>query len=159
MHHVDRLGNARVGATLLAGLMVLVSFTALAADGVGSDSELREKKAYWQTRYRELLSDQRELRALVAQERELYADANRRNYRRGKKRHVHRDAMLEAQAELAEVEQKLSTIEDDARRAGALPGWLYEVEIELEESARRPAIAAGPGDEGRNPLYRDRASD
>lgn len=159
MRHVDRLGNARMGTALLAGLMMLISFTALAADGIGSDPEIREQKTYWQTRYRQLLSDRQELQALVARERELYADANRRNYRRGDKRHVHRDAMLEAQDQLAEVERALSTIRDDARRAGALPGWLNEVEFEFEESRERPAITAGPGDEGRNPLYLDPETD
>lgn len=157
MPTLNRLGSGRIGAVLLIGVMASVSFSAFAADGPGSDLELHDKKAYWQTLYRDLLSERRTLRATVAKERELYADANRRNYRRGNKRHVHYEAMLEAQAELAEVEQKLSTIDDDARRAGALASWLYEVED--EETSQRPVVATGPGDEGRNPLYLDPPSD
>jgi hypothetical protein len=154
-----RRENARIRTVLLLGMIALLWWPASGSADTGSDPELRAKKVHWQTRYRDLLSRQRELHAIIGTERELYADANRRNYRRGSKRHTHRKAMLEAQAKLEKVEQKLSTIEDDARRAGALPGWLYDVEMEFEDAARRPAVGAGPGDDGRNPLYRDRASD
>jgi len=111
------------------------------------------KEAYWQNRYRNLIAEAQRLREEIAHERELYADANRRNYRRGSKRHVHRRAGEEAARALAEVEAKLATIEDEARRAGAGRGWIHQVEMELEDEARRPAVAAGPGDEGRNPLH------
>ena len=151
--------------SLVAGVVVLLALTAptlAAADDTTADPELRTMKTYWQNRYRTLLRDAERLREAVERETELYADANRRNYRRGNKRHVHREAALEAEQELAKVEAALATIEDDARRAGALPGWLYEVEFEMEEAESRPGIAAGPeqerdeeADAGRNPLYLD----
>jgi len=117
------------------------------------DAEKRAAKTKWQNKYRGLIVQAAELRGTIDSERELYADANRRNYRRGPKRHVHHKAMKEAVTELAKVEAELATIQDDGRRAGALPGWFYEVDMEFEDAERRPAIAAGPGDEGRNPLY------
>ena len=119
-----------------------------------------DPKAYWQERYRTLLR-QREIETLVIErERELYADANRRNYRRGRKRHVHRDAMHEAMVRRGLVEERLDAFREEARRAGVLPGWLYEV----EETWRDVPIAAPvavyetedelPEElEGRNPLY------
>jgi len=123
-------------------------------------------KTHWQNRYRNLLLDAARLRAAVERETELYADANRRNYRRGSKRHTHHEAAKVAEQELVKVEAALATIEDDARRAGALPGWFYEVEFEMENGELRPEIAAGPEqesqqkreqeqDDGRNPLYAD----
>ena len=53
--------------------------------------------------------------------------------------------MQEAEKELARVEEELSTLADDARRAGALPGWLYEVEMEPVAPAAREGAAADRG--------------
>ncbi len=162
---VDEASRPRGRARSMHGLLGTL-LVALVAGGLGSDArawepfesdpELRAEKNLWQSRYRKLLADADALRAKIALETELYADANRRNYRRGKKRHVHRKALEKARAELERVEAELATIEDDGRRAGALPGWFYEVEAEFEDAARRPAIGAGPDedrDAGRNPLY------
>jgi hypothetical protein len=133
----------------------IVSAPALAAGEFEGGAELRTEKESWQSEYRDLISKAARLRDVIARERELYADANRRNYRRGQKRHVHLEAIDVATKELGEVEARLATFADDARRAGAPPGWLNEVEIDLEDETRLPAIAAGPGDEGRNPIYRE----
>lgn len=151
--------SARRPRRLAAAALALALATlpgSLSAQSLANDeAELEAARSYWQDRYRGLLTEASELRATIERERELYADANRRNYRRGRKRHIHRDAMLEAQDELARVESQLATIQEEARRAGALPGWFYEVEWQLEEEAGRPAISSGPGDEGRNPLHLD----
>ena len=144
-------------ALLAATTLALAGFAASspparaqASSTVPTDAELASRKAYWQKRYRGLLESADTLREVIAREEELYADANRRNYRRGNKRHVHREAMLEARAQLAEVEAELAVIQEEARRVGALPGWFYEVEWQREEGAS-PAAA----DDGRNPLYDD----
>ncbi len=150
--------NARKILACALALLALAASPVAAGDDPSSEPELRATKAYWQNRYRNLLRDAARLRSEVERETELYADANRRNYRRGKKRHIHREAAKEAEQELAKVEAELATIEDDARRAGALPGWLYEVEFEMQDAELRPGIATGPEqeqDEGRNPLYDD----
>ena len=158
-----RGANARKIVAFAIALLALAASPVAAEDDLSADPELRATKAYWQNRYRNLLRDAARLRADVERETELYADANRRNYRRGKKRHIHRDAAAEAAEELARVKAALATIEDEARRAGALPGWLYEVEFEMQDGALRPEIAAGPEqqeqDDGRNPLYADEDED
>lgn len=143
-------------------LLALVAAPVAAGADASTDPDLRAMKTHWQSRYRNLLLDAARLRTIVERETELYADANRRNYRRGTKRHTHREAAAVAAQELVKVEAELATIEDDARRAGALPGWLYEVEFEMENGELRPEIAAGPDsereqepDDGRNPLYAD----
>lgn len=121
-----------------------------------------EPKAYWQERYTKLLQQRFIEDRVIERERELYADANRRNYRRGKKRHQHRDAMLEAIARKGEVEDRLAVFKEEARRAGALPGWLYEVEDSWRESLVSPPAATGDGadanseDEGRNPRFSEK---
>jgi hypothetical protein len=140
------------------GLFVGVAFAIVAAPAFASDEfegefQLRTEKESLQQDYRDLITKADRLRDVIERERELYADANRRNYRRGKKRHVHLDAVELATRELAEVEAQLATFADDARRAGAPPGWLNEVEMELEDADRLPAIGTGPGDGGRNPIY------
>lgn len=147
----------RIGSVLLCGLVAALCAvpTAAVADDL---AELGSEKTYWQNRYRNLLAEASELRATIEVERELYADANRRNYRRGRKRSRHLEKVQKATAELITVETALATIEDDGRRAGALPGWFYEVEIEIESAKRRPAVSIGPGEEGRNPLYQKKRS-
>jgi hypothetical protein len=131
----------------------------LAVPVFAAEPEVDADPASWQTRYRELVAEARSLRETVERERELYADANRRNYRRGQKRHVHREAGARAGAALAEVEAQLATIEDDARRAGVPRGWLNQVEMEREDEDGPPTVSAGPGEDGRNPLYLKSTSD
>lgn len=141
----------RLTAAAFALLVALAPLGAMSED----DAERQAMKQYWQGRYRQLLESADRLRAEVERETELYADANRRNYRRGKKRHIHRVAAEEAREALARVEQELATIEDDARRAGALPGWLYEVEMERADLAKRPDDEQRSEDPtaGRNPRF------
>lgn len=135
-----------------AGLVLLLFAPGVSAE---SDAELASEKDFWQTRYRTLFDRADTLRETIAIETELYADANRRNYRRGTKRHLHRVAAEEARAELAIVERELSKIKEEGRRAGALPGWFYEVELDRADVARSPALAPEPDDrdEGRNPRF------
>lgn len=134
-------------------VFVGIAIAMMAAPAFAGEASMRADREYWESRYRELVADVARLRGVVERERELYADANRRNYRRGNKRHVHREAATKAAEELAKVEAQLATIEDDARRAGAPRGWLNQIEIELEDAARHPAVSAGPGDDGRNPAH------
>lgn len=120
------------GIGLALSLIFVLAPAAPSFGSDGRDAEMAAMKAEWQDRYRTLLEDADRLRAEIAEQRELYAAANRRNYRRGSKRHVHRAAAAEATRALADVEQQLATIKDDGRRAGALPGWFYEVEMDRE---------------------------
>jgi len=144
------------GPRRLAALIALLAMAFAAPSSFARDDAQRDgMKQYWQNRYRQLLRSADELRAEIAHETELYADANRRNYRRGTKRHMHRVAAEEAKAKLDAVESKLSTIKDEGRRAGALPGWFYEVEEEREDIARNPSLGPDPADPnaGRNPRF------
>lgn len=145
----------RAAAALLFASLLLGMPAAADPPVTRGSSEESGPKAYWQDRYRTLLQQADQLRAIIETERELYADANRRNYRRGTKRHQHRIKAQEAEEKLKAVEAELATIQDDGRRAGALPGWFYEVEIEGSAPASASPPESGPGDAGRNPLYTD----
>ncbi len=151
---LGRKHAARSLACLILGLFFVVPLAVAATDADEEDA-----KAYWQTRYRGLHADVVRLRGDIARERELYADANRRNYRRGRKRHTHREAMMKAMEELGRVEAELATIEEDGRREGALPGWFYEIDIELEDAGDQPKVQTTPNDDGGNPFFDDDSGD
>jgi hypothetical protein len=143
--------NRGIGRSLFIGLVFVFLLAPIASRA--NEAEPQDTKAFWQNKYQGLIARAAELRGTIRTEQELYADANRRNYRRGPKRHIHQQAVKEATLELTKVEAELKTIKEDGRRAGALPGWFNEVEMEIEDTRRRPAISAGPGIEGRNPLH------
>jgi len=90
--------------------------------------------------------------------REYYAQAQRRNYPRGGARQRLLAQAAEAEAELRTVREEIEALRVEARREGALPGWLYEVEDE-EIVVPEPAAPDGSDsssderDAGRNPLY------
>ena len=142
-------------------ICVGIAIAIVAVAAFAEPPDVPTEQSHWQERYRSLVAETEILRAEIQHERELYADANRRNYRRGQKRHVHRIAAEKAEQELAKVQAQLATIEDDARRAGLGRGWLNQIEMELEDGYKRPAVAAGSGSdiEGRNPLYLEPPAD
>jgi hypothetical protein len=154
-HQRSRESRGIVRFAFCIGLAVAV----VAGPALAWEPDVSEDWAHWQGRYRDLVGEAERLRGTIERERELYADANRRTYRRGTKRHVHRAAGAKAAEALAKVEAQLATIEDEARRAGVSRGWLNQIEMELDDGARHPAVGAGPGDEGRNPLYRKSTED
>ena len=94
----------------------------------------------------------------AATARAEYKRAQRRNYPRGEARAQYLINEAEALDELAQVEASIEKLRAEGRAAGALPGWVYEVD---EEPIGRPQPAArdereDPQDrEGRNPLYLD----
>ena len=160
----------RLGAAVLCllGLLLCAPLSVLAEDGPRIGLSKADHKEFWQSRYRELRQEAALLKRDAAIEWELYADANRRNYRRGKVRHIHRDKALELEVRLAEVEEELNALPEAARRSGALPGWIREVEAEaivlpppgpnaLEEYRALPSAPANVDEEddgaGRNPRF------
>jgi len=151
----------------MIGGATVAPMRAVAIDDAPSvDLSAAEQREFWQTRYRTLRQESARLEQDIAFEWELYADANRRNYRRGNARHVHRDKALELEARLKEVDAELEALPERARQLGALPGWLREVESEpialpppgaSDEEEDAPGQPAAPGSAedraGRNPLY------
>jgi hypothetical protein len=85
-------------------------------------------REYWVQRYETLVSDLASARARVDLSQLNYTRARTRNYPRGealKELEAERDKAIK---ELAELEEQFEEFPDEARRAGALPGWFRDVE-------------------------------
>jgi len=88
--------------------------------------ERDENRDYWQKRYREL--KQRVEAARSEHERALaaYSKGRQRNRLRGEPKVEVMDRLDRAKRELAEAERAWSAFPEEARRAGALPGWFRD---------------------------------
>ncbi len=167
MKNQTRLNSRRlvVGAlrfgwmiALISGVFVASSITTTPDAHAQAEFEnnAQADKVYWQDRYRRLRDEAVRLRKKGEVARTAYAAANRRNYRRGTNRREQREIAIEAETELIRVEAELAGLAEEARKSGALPGWLREVEDEpAAEFEPPPASTSDDEDEGRNPLYPD----
>ena len=154
-----RLG-VLVGLVLVVGWPGALPSLATAGDFTEVDS-FQAMKEEWQDRYRALLQDAARLRHNANSARDNYRMAQRWNYPRGGARQKFLLQADEAERDLVRVESDLEKFRVDARRAGALPGWLYEVEEEerVVSEPAAPADASDPDLEGRNPLYLEQDED
>jgi len=143
----------RLVAVFLATAIACVAATTASAE---SEEELAAKRTLWQEKYRTLRHDKVRLQTDIATLTNAYALAQRRNYPRGGARDEIRIQAAEATKLLAETEEGLASIHDEARRAGVPAGWLYEVEEEPIELGQPASMGDGEEAEdraGRNPLY------
>jgi len=127
---------------------------------IAGEEELQDQKEYWQERYRRLRQDAARLERNAERARKAYAMAQRRNYPRGGARQRLIQQIEDAETELESVRKEIEELPTEARRAGAMPGWLYEVEDEevvIPEPAAADAVDAEEAEAraGRNPLYLD----
>ena len=157
-----------VVATLTIGLLsggpAALSLFAIQAPAahaqLAGEEELQNQKEYWQERYRRLRQDAARLERNAERARKAYALAQRRNYPRGGARQKLSQQIEDAETELESVRKEIEELPSEARRAGAMPGWLYEVEEEevvIPEPAAPDAADAEEAEDraGRNPLYLD----
>ncbi|MEM9176936.1 MAG: hypothetical protein AAGC67_17080 [Myxococcota bacterium] len=149
----NRIGRRAV-ALVLALLVGLGASLALAE----TEEELQAKRLQWQDRYRVALTNRVILQGNVDMLLNSYAQAQRRNYPRGGAREKFLTQANEQKALLAEVEEEIASIYDEARAAGVPPGWLAEVESEdLSVPASPSSDDADEADaadrEGRNPRF------
>ena len=144
----------------VATAAALVAFVPGAA--VAADDDPQVKRDYWQNKYRQLLQDRARFQANYESSNKNYVRAQRYNYPRGGARQQFMIDAQNAQKRLAETEEAIAEIFNEAREADVPPGWLYEVDDE-PIAAPRPASpdpVASDEDrdeemdrEGRNPLY------
>jgi hypothetical protein len=80
-------------------------------------------KAEWQDRYHELMTRVESLRARYEAQSLAYRKSRKRSVPRGEEREALRIEVERLEQELAAAEQELADFPDEARRAGALPGW------------------------------------
>jgi hypothetical protein len=109
--------------------MVLVVIGLLLSMGAVAQAQDEEAdKDYWVQRYETLVSDLDAARARVELSQLNYTRARTRNYPRGEallELEVERD---KAELELAKLEEEFEAFPDEARRAGALPGWFRDLD-------------------------------
>jgi peptidoglycan hydrolase CwlO-like protein len=115
----------RQARNLLAGalaLLLLVFGTVRVTPAQAQNAE-ESAKAEWQDRYQTLTAKVERLRADYASRSNSYSKARHRNYPRGEELDKMRADVERLEQELAAAEQELADFPDEARRAGALPGW------------------------------------
>lgn len=130
----------------------------LALLGAGLASALPEEeddgtRALWQARYRTLLQNRAILEDNIARLEHAYTQAQQRKYPRGAARESLRVRSEEQRERLAELQQEIDSIYDEARIAGVPPGWLSEVEDEPVVLPGAPATTDADARAGRNPLW------
>jgi len=112
---------------LLAGTALVALVLACAAPAALAQDEEPDRD-YWVSRYEKLVSEVEGLRSKVDTLKLNYTRARTRNYPRGealKELEADRDKAI---TELAEKEAELEEFPEEARRAGALPGWFRDLD-------------------------------
>jgi hypothetical protein len=93
----------------------------------GPDAPEAEREAYWRRRAQEARDRVAAARERVAESEEEYSRMRHRQRKRGEPRAEITDARTSAHAELEAALRYLEEeLPEEARRAGALPGWLRE---------------------------------
>jgi len=123
--HTQRRGGLdRIATALIVVATLLLLGGGLAASSWAQDGE--PDRDYWVHRYQTLKADVLEMRTRVDMLETQYVKSKRRNYPRGVELEDLRTALEESQEKLAELEEQWENFEDDARRAGAPPGWFRD---------------------------------
>ena len=114
--------SGRISKLLLVGMFALGSVVAQPgwADG-------RSKQAYWVERYHKLHSAETSLQSELGAARARHSRGRRANRLRGEERGELRKDIVRMEKELARVERDLAAFPEEARRAGALPGWFRDL--------------------------------
>jgi len=118
--------SRRAERLLTAAALVAFALLCGAPAAVAQNDE--PDRDYWVGRYEKLVSEVEGLRAKVDTLQLNYTRARTRNYPRGealKQLEADRDKAVK---ELAEKEAELEDFPDEARRAGALPGWFRDLD-------------------------------
>ncbi len=110
---------------LAAVLLISVWGVVVTREAPAQDEADRD---YWVHRYETLQTEVMDLRTRVDMLTEQYTRAKRRNYPRGERLDQLRMDLDESRAELAKKEAEWKAFPNEARRAGAMPGWFRDVQ-------------------------------
>jgi hypothetical protein len=92
------------------------------------EAQQADKKAYWQDLYRTALARERKAEAKLEAARAAWTRGRANNRLRGQEKAKALKELEMAEKELAVAREDVATIPARAQQAGALPGWLREVE-------------------------------
>jgi hypothetical protein len=90
-----------------------------------------EQKAHWQELYRKAIERERKAETRLENARAVWSRGRGDDRLRGEPRARALAEVKAAEKELAEARSARAAIPEEARQAGALPGWLREVELDL----------------------------
>ena len=113
---------------LRVALAAIVSIAAVAVFAAAAAAQEEPDRDYWVNRYETLVSEVDSLRVKVDVLNTNYVKARQRNYPRGTELYAMKAKAEEATAELEKKEEELENFPDEARRAGAYPGWFRDLD-------------------------------
>ena len=85
------------------------------------------KQGYWVERYQALHSAEKSLRSELLAALSRQSRGRRANRLRGEERGELWKEILRMKQELARIESKIAAFPEEARKAGALPGWFRDL--------------------------------
>ncbi len=120
----ERFDPVTVVVRVLAALVLIsVWGVVITREAPAQDEPDRD---YWVNRYETLRTEVEDLRTRVDMLQTQYSKAKRRNYPRGAQLDELRISLEKSRTELAAKEEELENFPDEARRAGAPPGWFRD---------------------------------
>lgn len=129
----------------LPAILALILLCASAAPVAFAAGSTEEVKQHWVDRWNTLHAQQAELSAELASARADYRRGRRANRGRGEERVELLATIARLEKELSGVEQALAAFPEEARRAGALPGWFRDTgRVAKDPSPAPPAATPAP---------------
>ncbi len=114
--------SAGLSKLLLVALLAVGSV--VAQPGWADDAS---KQAFWVERYQKLRGVEASLQGELAAALARQSRGRRANRLRGEERGQLRKDITRMKHELAQVESELAAFPEEARKAGALPGWFRDL--------------------------------
>ena len=108
----------------IAGFLVAVG----RAEPPPADAPEEQQKAYWQNRHEQLVERVRDAGARLEATRAEYVRGRHHYKIRGESYVRVLTQIAKAEADFMDAQRELRGLPEEARRAGALPGWLRELE-------------------------------
>ena len=99
---------------------------AAAAPSAAGAGDGEAKQQHWVARYETLRSHEKELSEGLEKARAEYSRGRRGNRLRGEKRAEVVQEIERLEKELVDARRKLADFPEEARKAGALPGWFRD---------------------------------
>ncbi|MBW2273505.1 MAG: hypothetical protein JRG96_09560 [Deltaproteobacteria bacterium] len=88
----------------------------------------QNSKTYWQSRYTELKGQVSSASARLTQAKREYSKAKQRDRLRGDSKNSILQQIQSAEMDLEDAQKALDALPDEARAAGAQPGWFREID-------------------------------
>jgi hypothetical protein len=123
-HRTDRSQLTSGARRLLSIALTLLAFSMfVAATPMGATADDKRLEAYWVGKHREVTLEYQDASKEFEEATAAYNKARQRNRLQGERRVELTEARDAAQKRYAAATQAIEAFPDEARRAGASPGW------------------------------------